>query len=62
MKIYIQTRGKTRDYTFLGGEPKEKWWRKPVYEQGTSFEKPTLIIENDGAVISVVSHLIVVIE
>ena len=49
MKIYIQTRGKTRDYTFLGGEPKEKWWRKPVYEQGTSFEKPTLIIENNAS-------------
>ena len=44
MKAYIQTRGSTRDYTFLGDEPK-KWWRQPIYERGTSFEKPTLIVE-----------------
>ena len=47
MKIHIQTRGRIRDYTFLGDVPEKKWWRQPVYEQGTSFEKPTLIIEND---------------
>ena len=44
MKIYIQTRGKARDYIFLGDTP-QKWWRQPVYEQGTSFEKSTLIVE-----------------
>lgn len=48
MKIYIQTRGKISDYTFIGGEPQKKWWREPIYEQGTSFEKPTLIIENNA--------------
>lgn len=44
MRIFIQTRGRGRDYAFLGDAP-EAWWRKDAYEHGTSFEKPTLIFE-----------------
>lgn len=47
MKIFIQTRGYGRDYGFLGATPAQPWWRKP-YEEGTSFEKPTVIVQAQG--------------
>ena len=47
MKIFIQTRGYGRDYGFLGATPAQPWWRKP-YEEGTSFEKPTIIVQAQG--------------
>lgn len=43
-RFYIQTRGKTVDYGFLCQEPDKAWWRS--YGKYTSFEEPTLIIEN----------------
>ncbi len=42
-KIFIQTRGKLIDYGFLVESPKDSWWRN--YDELTSFEHPTLIIE-----------------
>lgn len=47
MKAYLRTRGRTRDYTFLGDAPKEPWWTR--YGNQTAFEEPTLLAESDGA-------------
>lgn len=47
MKIYIQTRGTHRDYTFLGDAPDSNWWTH--YGQFTAFEDPTLLVESDGS-------------
>lgn len=47
MKIYIQTRGTHRDYTFLGDSPDSNWWTH--YGQFTAFEDPTLLVESDGS-------------
>lgn len=46
MKAYLRTRGRTRDYTFLGDAPKEPWWTR--YGNQTAFEEPTLLAESDG--------------
>lgn len=45
MRVYIQTRGKTVDYSFLGKAPIEHWWLH--FRDATSFEKPTLILQAD---------------
>lgn len=47
-QIFIQTRGTSIDYKFLIKSPSPTWWRD--YRDLTSFEDPTLIIENiDGS-------------
>lgn len=45
MKIWLQTRGITRDYAFLGKIPPERWWASTPYKDATSFELPSLIFE-----------------
>lgn len=45
MEIYLQTRGITHDYAFLGKVPPEYWWSTPLYKDATSFEQPSLILE-----------------
>jgi hypothetical protein len=46
-QIFIETRGKLLDYRFIIKSPLESWWRK--HDNLTSFEDPTIIIENlDG--------------
>lgn len=45
MKIFIQTRGKSADYAFLGGAPSNRWWLD--FRDATSFEQPTLIVGGD---------------
>ena len=46
MKYYLNTRGRTLDYRFLGHSPAESWWRE--YDPFTKFESPTLIVRGDG--------------
>jgi hypothetical protein len=46
MKVFIQTRGRTTDYRFLGETPKERWWLD--YSNVTSFEKPTLLVTSEN--------------
>ncbi len=46
MKIFIRTRGKIADYAFIGEAPSVQWWRE--FQDATSVEKPTLIVEGDG--------------
>lgn len=46
MRVFVQTRGRTLDYRFLGLPPAELWWLK--FQPYTSFEKPTLIVSSDG--------------
>lgn len=51
MKIFLQTRGRNHDYTFLGDAPGEIWWAQ--YRNQTSFEDPTIVVhssENGGRV------------
>lgn len=45
MKCWLQTRGVVRDYEFLGERPPDFWWSEGRYEDFTSFEQPTLILE-----------------
>jgi hypothetical protein len=47
--VFVQTRGRPRhrDYDFLGGGPAEPWWR--AYAGHTAFERPTVLVESDGA-------------
>lgn len=45
MKVWLQTRGITHDYAFLGTAPPDYWWTIPFYKDATSFEQPTLILE-----------------
>ncbi|QCE32788.1 hypothetical protein FAI41_03860 [Acetobacteraceae bacterium] len=45
MELWLQTRGLTSDYAFLGEAPPERWWTKTAYQSATSFELPTLILE-----------------
>lgn len=46
MQLFIQTRGKTQDYAFVGAAPTERWWAQRHYRNATSYEKPTLILES----------------
>lgn len=43
MKVWLRTRGNTRDYAFLGEAPPDRWWAP--YKDATSFEQPSLILE-----------------
>jgi hypothetical protein len=47
--VFVQTRGRPRhrDYDFLGTGPGEPWWR--AYAGHTAFERPTVLVESDGA-------------
>jgi len=45
VRVYVQTRGSTADYAFLGGAPSTRWWL--AFRDSTSFEKPTLIVSGD---------------
>lgn len=42
MRAYVQTRGTTVDYAFLGAAPASRWWL--AFRDATSFEQPTLIV------------------
>lgn len=43
MKIFIQTRGKKIDYSFLSYAPQSRWWLD--FQNYTSFEKPSFILK-----------------
>ncbi|MCO1660115.1 hypothetical protein [Pseudonocardia humida] len=47
--VHVQTRGRQRhrDYDFLGAGPARPWWR--AYAGHTAFERPTVLVESDGA-------------
>ncbi|WP_214403795.1 hypothetical protein [Pseudonocardia lacus] len=47
--VHVQTRGRPRhrDYGFLGAGPERPWWRE--YAGHTAFERPTVLVESDGA-------------
>jgi hypothetical protein len=47
--VHVQTRGRPRhrDYGFLGAGPERPWWRG--YAGHTAFERPTVLVESDGA-------------
>ena len=45
MKIWLQTRGITRDYAFRGTIPPERWWASTPYQDAPSFALPSLIFE-----------------
>lgn len=45
MRVYVQTRGTTADYAFLGAAPASRWWL--AFRDATSFEQPTLIVSGD---------------
>jgi hypothetical protein len=47
VSIYLQTRGRTIDYTFLGQAPGERWWSQ--YRNVTAFEDPTILVHADGS-------------
>jgi len=42
MRAFIQTRGSTADYAFLGAAPASRWWLE--FRDATSFEQPTIIL------------------
>lgn len=46
MGIYVRTRGRNRDYQFLGAPPAEFWWRS--YITVTDVERPTILLESNG--------------
>ena len=46
MAFYLQTRGRTNDYAFLGDMPSDHWWTK--YREFTAFEDPTILVHSDG--------------
>ena len=43
MRAFAMTRGRTRDYAFVGASPGSTWWA--AYGAHTSFERPTLLVE-----------------
>jgi hypothetical protein len=46
MPSYLQTRGRGKDYTFIGESPSAHWWRD--YRTVTAFEDPTVLLEREG--------------
>ena len=46
MQFYLQTRGRSLDYAFLGEAPKEIWWSQ--YRNVTRSEDPTILVHSDG--------------
>jgi len=47
VRAYVQTRGTTADYAFLGAAPASRWWM--AFRDATSFEQPTMIVSGDRA-------------
>lgn len=47
MKIFIQTRGKKIDYSFLSYAPQSRWWLD--FQDYTSFEKPSFILKANAS-------------
>lgn len=45
VRTYVQTRGTTADYAFLGTAPASRWWL--AFADATSFERPTVIVNAD---------------
>ncbi len=45
VNIFLQTRGRNHDYTFLGEAPSDNWWSQ--YRNQTSFEDPTIVVHSD---------------
>jgi len=45
VRAYVQTRGTTADYAFLGAAPATRWWL--AFRDATSFEQPTLIVRGE---------------
>lgn len=45
MKAYLQTRGISADYAFLGAAPPNRWWLD--FRDATSFEQPTVIVRSE---------------
>lgn len=45
MRAYVQTRGTTADYAFLGAAPATRWWL--AFRDATSFEQPTLVVRGE---------------
>lgn len=45
VRAYVQTRGTTADYAFLGAAPASRWWL--AFRDATSFEQPTLIVSGE---------------
>lgn len=48
MRAFIQTRGSTADYAFLGAAPASRWWLE--FRDATSFEQPTIIVSGKDGV------------
>jgi hypothetical protein len=46
MRAFVMTRGRSRDYGFLGDEPAAEWWS--ACRAFSSFERPTLFVEGLG--------------
>jgi len=47
MQMFIQTRGRTVDYRFLGQAPDRPWWHD--YDNHTILEKPTILVRSTDA-------------
>ena len=47
MKLFIQTRGKKIDYSFLSYAPQSRWWLN--FQDYTSFEKPSFILKANAS-------------
>jgi len=43
MRIYLRTRGRVRDYQFVGLAPEESWWQS--YDRVTDLELPVVLVE-----------------
>jgi hypothetical protein len=46
VQVFLQTRGRTTDYGFLGQSPNKRWWLD--FRPFTSFEKPTLLVTSNA--------------
>ena len=47
MGFHLQTRGRTKDYCFLGTPPSSRWWTN--FRDITSFERPTILVSADDS-------------
>jgi hypothetical protein len=46
MRTYLRTRGRVRDYQFIGVAPEVTWWRS--YARVTDLETPAVLVESSG--------------
>jgi hypothetical protein len=46
MRTYLRTRGRVRDYQFIGLAPEDMWWRS--YAEVTDLETPAVLVESGG--------------